>query len=112
LVFDNKVGVFLSEEIFIEYINVLYRPKFSAIPNFRLNAEIALSRLKELSKIISPEKRVNMIADQNDNRFLELALASGADFLITGNTNDFNMKEFGVTRIVTPSEYWSVHFKP
>jgi hypothetical protein len=37
---------------------------------------------------------------------LELVKISNADFIITGNTNDFKMKSFFNTRIVTPREYW------
>jgi len=40
---------------------------------------------------------------------LELAIASNADFIITGNTNDFTMSHFQGTKIVTPKEYWDFH---
>lgn len=38
--------------------------------------------------------------------FLELADISKADFIITGNTNDFTMQIYNQTRILTPKEYW------
>lgn len=47
----------------------------------------------------------------SDNKFLELALASSADYLITGNVLDFKFKEFQKTLILTPREFWA-HFKP
>jgi len=47
--------------------------------------------------------------DLPDNRFLELAQFSKADFIVTGNTNDFTMKTHRTTRIVTPKEYWEEH---
>jgi predicted nucleic acid-binding protein len=37
---------------------------------------------------------------------LELALVSKADFIITGNTNDFTMSHFQGTKIVSQKEYW------
>ncbi|HEX9825668.1 MAG TPA: hypothetical protein VGA80_03645 [Flavobacteriaceae bacterium] len=40
--------------------------------------------------------------DEPDNRLLELADISKADFIITGNTNDFTMEIYNKTRIVTP----------
>jgi len=52
-----------------------------------------------------------IISDKDDNKLLELAEESKADFLITGNTNDFTIKTFRNTRIVTPKEYWD-HYKP
>ncbi len=40
----------------------------------------------------------------DDNKLLELSDECNANFLITGNTNDFTMTKFKKTKIVTPSE--------
>jgi len=53
-----------------------------------------------------PENPLKIIEDEADNRFLELAQISKADFIITGNTNDFTMEKFNETKIITPKEYW------
>jgi predicted nucleic acid-binding protein len=37
---------------------------------------------------------------------LELADICSADFLITGNTNDFTFSQYKETKIVLPKEYW------
>jgi hypothetical protein len=37
---------------------------------------------------------------------LELADECLADFIITGNTNDFTFPTYKQTKIVTPKEYW------
>jgi predicted nucleic acid-binding protein len=42
---------------------------------------------------------------------LELAEESKADFIITGNTNDFTMNKHKKTKIVTPKEYWE-NYRP
>jgi predicted nucleic acid-binding protein len=42
----------------------------------------------------------------NSNILLELADICFADFLITGNTNDFTFSQYKETKIVTPKEYW------
>ena len=49
---------------------------------------------------------MNLIKDAKDNKFLELSETCKADFLITGNTNDFTMKEYKGTIIVMPKQYW------
>ena len=54
---------------------------------------------------------VNEFSDKDDNKFLELSSQSKADFLITGNTNDFTIKRYKRTKIVTPKEYWE-NYKP
>ncbi len=43
--------------------------------------------------------------DPADNVFLECALESGADFLITGNIQHFPDRKFHRTSILTPAEF-------
>jgi len=47
-----------------------------------------------------------IISDIDDNKLLELAETCEADYLITGNTNDFTLKEYKSTKIVNPRDYW------
>ena len=58
-----------------------------------------------------PKKKLTIISDKDDNKLLELADECKADFLITGNTNDFTIKKYKRTKIVTPKEYWE-NFRP
>jgi hypothetical protein len=62
-----------------------------------------------LAQFYKPQIAVDLLSDADDNKFLELALTSSADFLITGNTQDFTITEFEYTRIVTPREYWDLY---
>jgi predicted nucleic acid-binding protein len=39
--------------------------------------------------------------------WINVAAVSSADYLITGNTLDFQITEFEYTRILTPREYWN-----
>ncbi len=110
LVLNRKVDLFLSDETLAEYIEVLGREKFARFTDFKANAEALLNRLHEISFKYAPDIRLNIIADENDNRFLELALIAQADFLITGNTNDFTIQAIGRTQIVTPREFCDLHW--
>ena len=65
----------------------------------------------QLSVFITPSIVVNKIKDESDNRFLELASATGADYLITGNKLHFTFSKFNNTLIISPREYWEV-YKP
>jgi predicted nucleic acid-binding protein len=56
-----------------------------------------------------PRTKLTIISDKDDNKFLELASECKANFLITGNTNDFTKKKYKRTKIVTPKEYWENH---
>lgn len=111
LVFDKKVRVCLSDEVLDEYFDVLSRPKFTKIRGFKSKADLVLTVLDEIAEKYSPNIKVDVIKDQDDNKFLELALVSKADTIITGNTADFTMAEFEGTKIMTPREYWEYYHK-
>jgi predicted nucleic acid-binding protein len=51
---------------------------------------------------------VDILTDKGDNKFLELANECSADFIITGNMNDFTFPVYRTTRIITAKEYWEM----
>lgn len=99
----------LSEALLQEYYAVLTRPKFSRFPSFTVRAEVMLAFIASKALMFAPTAQINHISDDSDNRILELAVESSADFIITGNTNDFSFSSYGITRILTPKEYWEWH---
>jgi putative PIN family toxin of toxin-antitoxin system len=70
-----------------------------------MNAEILLAEIESKSVMFSPTIKLKIILDLDDNKILELADSSSADFIITGNTNDFTFSNYKQTQIVTPREY-------
>lgn len=106
LVLTKKVETCLSDEIFAEYIEVLNRDKFSKFANFQIRADVVLNKLREISTFYKTGKIIEILTDTSDNKFLELAAVSSADYLVTGNTLDFILTEFEYTRILTPRAYW------
>lgn len=109
LVFKQMVTPCLSKEIFEEYVEVLGRDKFNRFVGFKSKSDVVLTKLKEISKLYQTEGKIEILTDVSDNKFLELAAASSADYLITGNTLDFTITEFEYTKIVTPRQYWDNH---
>jgi putative PIN family toxin of toxin-antitoxin system len=105
-VFENLVEIFISSDLFEEYLEVLNRPKFRKYPEFISKAELIIAQIETKASKFQPIQRLDIIKDDADNRLLELAVASQADFIITGNTNDFTMSHFQGTKIVSPREYW------
>ena len=103
---ERNAIICLSSPILQEYIEVLNRPKFAKFTDFKTNADFLIARLGEMAEIYKVKATLNVISDEPDNRLLELAKTSKADFIISGNTNDFKMDSFEKTRIVTPKEYW------
>jgi uncharacterized protein len=106
LVLTQKVETCLFEEVFAEYVAVLNRDNFSKFTNFKTKAEVVLNKLREISTFYRTDRKIEILTDTSDNKFLELAAVSSADYLTTGNTLDFTITEFEYTRILTPREYW------
>jgi predicted nucleic acid-binding protein len=65
--------------------------------------------IEEKAYKYKPKIRLQLISDLDDNKLPELAAECDADFLITGNTNDFTISNYKRTKIVTPKEYWDEH---
>jgi putative PIN family toxin of toxin-antitoxin system len=106
LVLTQKVEICLSAEVLAEYVDVLNRDKFSKFDNFKAKAVVVLNRIREIAIFYQIDRSIDVLTDTSDNKFLELAAVSSADYLTTGNTLDFTITEFEYTRILTPREYW------
>ncbi len=94
-----------SKEVFEEYEAVINYSKFQKIPNFLENAGAISNILNEFAVYFNPFTKFNLIKDFPDNRFLELAAISSANYLITGNTKDFTFNIFFETKIITPAQF-------
>lgn len=109
LFINDRFKLCLSDALMAEYYEVLSRPKFSRFPDFLVRAEIILAEISSQATHYSPNISIDLISDQNDNRLLELAVESKADFIITGNTNDFTFSLFHQTQIISPRSFWEMH---
>lgn len=106
---NNHIELCISEEVFREYYQVLNREKFAKYPEFRMKADIMLANVWRKAMRFFPDIKLSIIKDVDDNKFLELADTCKADFLITGNTNDFSLSSYKETRIVTPKAFWDIY---
>jgi putative PIN family toxin of toxin-antitoxin system len=50
-------------------------------------------------------QRIELCRDPRDDKFLELALAGRADFLLTGDADLLALRQFHGTAILTPAAY-------
>ena len=65
----------------------------------RGKADELLSKLEACAVQVVPHETLSAAADEDDNRFLECAVAAGAAYLITGNLKHYPAV-WGSTRIV------------
>ena len=109
LFIDGKIELCISEPVLEEYYLVFNRKKFTKYQDFIAKAETLLAEIENNSTWYYPKIKIDIIRDKDDNKFLELASESKANFLITGNINDFTIKQFNKTIIISPKEYWENH---
>jgi putative PIN family toxin of toxin-antitoxin system len=98
----------LSAPFFTEYVEVLNREKFSRFPDFLFRAHSLLADIEARGMNFTPTLSLNIIGDPADNRLLELAETCLADYIITGNINDFTMAEHKGTKIISPKEFFEL----
>jgi predicted nucleic acid-binding protein len=84
----------------------LHDQNFHAFPIFFLRAEALLAEIDRRAVSYTPTLKLSIIADADDNMILELADVCAADYIITGNTNDFAFPTYNRTKILTPKEFW------
>lgn len=94
----------LSAAVDAEYTDVLSRPKFAqAISPGRRDA--LLHALREASLWFSPLVRVTDCRDPKDNKYLELALAAGAEIIVSSDEDLLVLHPWRSVRILRPADY-------
>jgi len=107
--FRKNIFPCFSNLTFEEYQEVLARPKFSRFPDFIENLFIVLAQLRNKGVFFNLTQSVNLLKDKSDNKFLELAFESKAEFLITGNTLDFTLSSFDLTQIISLKDFIEIN---
>ncbi len=106
LALSGQITACISAEILVEYRDVLSRPKLASVNDRAVELLAALDRTA-LRIELETGQRIHASVDDDDNRFLECAQASQAEYLVTGNLRHYPA-EWGVTRIVNARAFLSV----
>jgi len=101
----DEVDVFaLSAAVDAEITEVLSRPKFArAIPRRRRNEFLRV--LRGAAIWFDPAVRVTDCRDQKDNKYLELALAAGAETIVSSDDDLLVLHPWRGVRILKPADY-------
>lgn len=65
----------------------------------------AVQHIAAVAEVVRPRRRLTVLSDDPDNRILECARASRADFVVTGDKHLLKLGRYGSTRIVTLAEF-------
>jgi uncharacterized protein len=101
----EEVDVFaLSTAVDAEIDEVLGRPMFAhAIPLLRRQRFLAI--LRNAAVWFEPAVRITDCRDDKDNKYLELALAAGADTIVSGDYDLLVLHPWRGVRILQPADY-------
>lgn len=109
LAFDSalmKGEIITSEVIHKEFVTVFFRNKFDNYVTFANRLELVESLESQL--LFWPEnliKPLQICRDPHDDIYLELAVASHAFCIVTGDRDLLSIDPFYETRIVTASDF-------
>lgn len=96
----------LSDEVFAEYYEVANRERFAKYKEFHAKANKLLKLIGENAIWFKPIEEIRILPDGDDDKFLELAVAADASYIITGNSNDFVITMFREIKIYSPRQFY------
>jgi putative PIN family toxin of toxin-antitoxin system len=103
LVLSGAIQVCHDERILAEYAEVLARPRFKFDPK-RVREVLTKLDVDGLSVDATGRRDLNL-PDADDEPFLAVALATSADFLVTGNLSDYPPDKRKGCAVVSPAVF-------
>ncbi len=96
--------VAVSEAMLAELIDVLARPRLTRFLDPDLRDDV-LSRVHAFGILFVPTEAVTDCRDAKDNKYLDLALASAADGIVSSDGDLLVLHPWRGVRILRPAEY-------
>jgi hypothetical protein len=97
-------AICLSRAVIDEIKAVLRRPKFRRAIS-RQRREQIVDLLAAAARFVEPTEQVQDCRDDKDNAYLEVALAAGAEIIVTGDADLLALDPWRGVRIIGPAEY-------
>ncbi len=97
-----------DSRIFSEYRSVLIREKFSFDQE---SVDDLLEQIKNNGHLTTGKPLAKRLPDEDDEPFLEVALACGARYLVTGNLKHYPVKKLKGIRVLSPAKFLEVYRK-
>ncbi|HEX7456175.1 MAG TPA: putative toxin-antitoxin system toxin component, PIN family [Candidatus Nanoarchaeia archaeon] len=98
---DGEIKAVTSKFLIAEFSDVLIK-KFDSSKE---QNDIIISLLSKHFLIVDPTMSVDILADKADNRVLEAAFEAKVKFIVTGDKELLDLKEFKDIKIVSPTDF-------
>ena len=101
LVLTGEVSLCLDARIAAEYREVLLRPRFGFDPD---SIATLIDYLESSAEMVAGRPLATRLPDPDDEAFLEVALAAGAECLVTGNLIHYPLDARAGVLVLSPAE--------
>jgi uncharacterized protein len=101
---ERRIVLLLSKAVFIEYLRVLAYPKFK-LSGEEIKALVEEYLLPFAAMVTVVETPAIIPEDPADDKFLALAAAGRARYLVSGDKHLLALREYRRVKIVTPREF-------
>ena len=109
MVSSGELTLCLDARVLSEYADVLHRPRFG----FDQDAVAALlDFVEDRGQVVAPSPLPEALPEAGDEPFVEVALAGGAEYLVTGNRAHFPGSLCRGVVVVSPAEFVEAYRLP
>ena len=104
---EGRITVIISEEIVEEIARTLLYHRLSEIyQGAGISREELIETVLRIGKLVKVDIRLDVIRDDSsDNRVLECAVESNADYIVSGDEHVLKMKRYRKTEIVSTRQF-------
>jgi len=103
---EKRFTILYTTDLILEMIDVLgranFRTKYHIEPE-HVTALVNLIRLR--GELVIPHRKVNACRDPKDDKFLEAALATPTDYIVSGDADLLVLNPFENLPILLPAEF-------
>lgn len=103
---DGRFTAVYSADILVEIIDVLGRPNFHN--KYHIEPEditVLVNLIRLRGELVTPQRKVTICRDSSDDKFLEAAMAAGADCIVSVDADLLDLTPFESIPILRPAEF-------
>ena len=104
---DERLQILYTDQLQVEFLNVISRPKFEKT--------VSIDQIQRFVRLVLPaleyiqlKSSVVLSRDPKDNYLLSLCKDGHANLLITGDQDLLVIKQFGLTNIISMTEFQQI----
>lgn len=106
---EGKIIGITTKEILKEYDRIIHSEEILArIDEIQLLQRAPTLKIFEKMTVIEPIVRLNVIAHDPDNKFLEAAVEGKANYIVSRDHHLLDLKEYQGIKIITPEKFLKI----